>query len=582
MADFEATGVQVGTDGVTSSGDIAAAGKEITGGKLTATEAAVVAKLFEEATVAAATVLDVNSATGDDGNDGVAAPVASIDRAEELVPDGGLTIVRVSGAPVWTGGSQTPRRAYRGNVVLLGMDAPTVVDTGTVAAYTAGTGDKGRDQITPTWTAHPPADATDRSRFMVIEDDLGTSHMAKIVWEDGAGNYEIEPIGITVTGANPVSIVDMTTDLSPASAVFASPFQHQGSVLVIGCVVTSPGLNGLVGLSFAACQIVATAHDEAVKMGYNSSLGRVTADDSLGLLSPAVYCPTAYLTGSALDGLVNGQFYPGSHLLMPGGATAMLECISPASPGCGAVEGLVYEGGKIRVGNPDAVLEISQVRGADADSGVELMDGASCKLGLANVGAVVKGPGASIVQTGDVDCLSYLGEEGYHGAAGTGVKHSLTVTDASKAGGDDSYAIETRKGHVFTGIILGGNGWPAATAMPSVALRGKMRFCNLTLGTGADRGAGDLVDFDGCDAELDACSGDNPNAGGTGASLTGLGTRVSVANGFAITGNGTGTTTIGIGKKGHVALPAAGNIENDLPAGPTVGDEQLCVFEHRA
>jgi hypothetical protein len=365
--------------------------------------------------------------------------------------------------------------------------------------------------------------------------------------------------------------------------VIASPYQHQGTVVIVGGIVTSPGENGLVGIGFAACQIDGTAHDEAVKMGYNATIGRISTSDLIGELAPGAYCPTAYLVGSAVDAVVHGGFYPGNHLLMPGGATAILECIGPASPGCGVVEGLVYEGGHIRIGNPDAIPEIHQVRGADADSGLELMDGAHCKLGSADIGAIVQGPGSQIIQTGDVACLSYYGEDGEHLAAGTGVKYSLAVADAAKAGGSDTYCIETTKGHRSVGIIYGGNGWPAATAMPSVALRGKMRFCNLTLGTGADRGAGDLVDFDGCDAGLDACSGDNPNAGGTGASLTGLGARVSVENGFALTGNAGVTTTVGIGSKGHVALPAAGIIENDFAGGGALtGAEQFCIFEHRA
>lgn len=595
MVDFLADGVTVGADGVTSGGDIAAAGKDISGATATMTGAisgsdmtatglitgkqAAIEQMFAPAAQADALSLYVDGAAGDDGDDGtVGNPVLTMDRLAELVPNNGYCFVYVTGDPTWAGGGAFPYQGYQGHLRIFSVDAVTVIGAADViAAYGSGTGSYGRDQVTPTVLV--PNDATDRSRFLILTDDGAAQHIVRIQ-EVVGGLYETEAAGLTITGANAVSLVEMTSTLAPAAAVYASPMHHEGDVQIIGFNVTSPGENGLTGFGFAACVIDASAHVTALNLGYNATLGGITIDDTAGPLAPAAYCPSAALTGTNLEDLVNGVYIAGDHLTMAGGAS-LLRLISASAPGCGRVMGTVWEAGDIYVGNPEAFLLMTDFRGVLAASGLQVMDGAQVRMGDGQLGDLVQSADAQIALTGEITPTS-VNHEGGIKAAGTGGNESIGVEDAAKAGGSDTVAFRGGKLSKREGITITGNMWDAATAQELVQLDGVSENCRFTLGT-PDCGAGDMVSLLGGDHDFGACTGDNSNVGGTGLSINGLGTTLSVDNGFAITGNGGGTTTIGIGIKGHVALPGAGTVENDFTAAGAVGgNERLCVFEHRA
>lgn len=577
MADLVVTGLTVQTDGVTSSGPI-----ETTSGITTATGLSS-PRITDEVSDALHPVeLYVDAAAGDDANDGTAGnPVLTMDRLAALVPVNGYTNVYISGDPAWAGGGMFPYEGYRGHLQILAADALTVVGApDVVTAYVAAGGAYGQDQVTP--TALVPADATDRVRFLILQDDAGDDHLVKILAEN-TGVWETEPAGLTITGANPVTLIDLTQTLAPVAAVAASPYHHQGDVKLIGFNVTSPGADGLTGFGYSACVIDGTADVQSVNMGYNGCIGQLTIAPLLGAAAPGIHCPVGALTGSALDDLVHNDTMPGCHITMAGGAS-LLRLISASAPGAGTIRATVYEAGDLYVGNPEAHLTLLNVRGVLAASGLQVMDGGKVSVGNSQLGDVVQAHGTQIVLTHDVEFTS-IDHDGRLKAAGTGANISVSIEDPAKVAGSDTLAFLGRALSAREGITITGNMWDAATALPAVRLDGWSEACRFTMavGPGIDRGAGNLVELMGGYHDFGACTGDNANAGGTGLAILGLGTRFIADNGFAITGNAGGTTTIGIGSKGHVALPGAGTVENDFAGGGALtGAERLCVFEHRA
>lgn len=526
------------------------------------------------------TAIYVNAATGlDTQSGGVTDPVLTMDRAAEIVPPFGYCTIYVSGDPAWVGGGQFPYAGYKGHLTILPVDALTVVGAPDVlAGYVAGGGGYGQDQVTPTVLV--PADATDRDRFLLLTDDATDVHIVKIL-EEAGGVWLTEPAGLTITGANAVSLVTLTQTLAPANYVHASPLHHEGDVKIVGFNVTSPGADGLTGFGFAACVIDGTADVHALNMGYNAVLGGITIDPAMGGVAPGIHVPAATLVGSVFELIQHNAYFPGCHVSCAGGAS-MIRLISASSPGCGRVLGTVWEAGDFYLGNPEAEMLMDNSRGVLAASGIQVMDCAHLRVGNSQMGDLVTGADTKVLLTNDIGVTS-AEIEGVLKAAGVGGNESVIVNDAAKAGGSDTYGFVSGHHAELQGITISGNMWPAATALPAVVIRGWSQDLRLTLNLTLDRGAGDYVEVDGGYHYLGPCTGDNSNAGGTGMSLIGLGTRVSVQNGFAITGNAGGTTTVGIGSKGHVALPGAGTLENDFAAaGAPTAVEQLCIFEHRA
>jgi len=522
----------------------------------------------------------VDAAAGNDTNPGTpASPVLTMDRAMELVPPYGHCAIYVTGDPAWVGGGQVPYAGYRGHLTILPVDALTQVGAAdVVAAYAAGGGGFGQDQVTP--TALVPADATDRTRFLVITDDAGDDHIVKIL-EEAGGVWLTEPAALTVTGANDLLLMDLTQTLAPANYVTASPLHHEGDVKIVGFNVTSPGADGLTGIGFAACVIDASADVHALNMGYNAMLGGITIDPATGYVAPGTYVPPGSLVGSVFETIQQNNQMPGCHVTCAGGAS-FIRLISASSPGCGRIIGTVWEAGDVYVGNSEAQLVMDQARGVLAASGLQVMDGAHVRVGDSQMGDLITGADTEVVLASDIGVTS-AEIDGVLKAAGVGANESVIVNDATKAGGSDTYSFVSGHHAELQGITISGNMWPAATALPAVVIRGWSQDLRFTLNLTLDRGAGDYVEIDGGYHYLGPCTGDNSNVAGTGMSLIGLGTRVSVQNGFAITGNGGGTTTVGIGVKGHVALPGAGTLENDFAAaGALTATEQLCIFEHRA
>ena len=526
----------------------------------------------------------VDAAAGLDTNPGTAAaPVLTMDRAAEIVPPMGYCNIYVSGDPAWVGGGQFPYAGYRGHCQIIAVDALTGVGApDVVAAYGAGTGAYGRDQVTPTVLV--PADATDRVRFLVLTDDAGDDHIVKILGEVG-GVWQTEPAALTITGANAVVLYDLTQTLAPANYVIASPLHHEGDVKIIGFNVTSPGADGMTGFGFAACVIDATADVQALNMGYNATLGGITIAADLGTAAPGTYCPAASLVGSVFETIQQNNQMPGCHVTMAGGAS-LLRLISASSPGCGRIVGTIWEAGDIYVGNPEASVVFSQSRGVLAASGLQVMDGAQVRAGNTMFGDILTKDGTQIVLSDDIEATS-VDVDGELTAAGVGTHVSVVIIDAVKeAATSDTLGFVSGQHARLYCLTITGNYWDiAAVATPIVQLMGKSEDCRFTLpvGPGVDRGAGDLVEILGGDHVFGPCTGDNANVGGTGMSILGFNTSFSAQNGFAITGNGGGTTTVGIGSKGHVALPGAGTRENDFAAaGALTGVELMAMFDHRA
>lgn len=528
----------------------------------------------------------VNAATGVDANPGTAAlPVLTMDRAMELVPPYGFCSVYVTGDPAWAGGGAVPYEGYRGHLRVFATNAFTDAGGGadTVTAYVAAAGVYGEDTLTP--TALVPADATDRSRFVEITEDVGAggaTHLVRVL-EEITGVWQLEPRGLTVTGANAIALLEPTSTLAPVAAISASSLHNEGDVMLIGFNVTSPGADGITGLTFAACVLDATADVHAINQGPNTSFGGISTNAAIGAVAPAAYVPAAALVGSALEDLVAADAeLPGCHITMAGGAS-VLRMIASSAPGAGRIVGTVWEAGDIYVGNPESHLVMAQSRGPLAADGLQVMDGATVTMGLCQTGDIVQSDDAHIILTGAIGATS-VNHDGNIKAAGVGAAVDINIVDAVKlAATSDTYAFVGGPHSRRQGIVITGTMWAAATACPAVSLDGWSEDVDLVLPASQDHGAGDYAEIAGGYHYLGTCSGDNVNAGGTGMSLLGLGTRASVANGFSITGNGGGTTTVGVGSLGHIALPAGGAVANDFAAaGAITGVEQCCIIEHRA
>ena len=201
-------------------------------------------------------------------------------------------------------------------------------------------------------------------------------------------------------------------------------------------------------------------------------------------------------------------------------------------------------------------------------------------------GDILTSDGTQVILADDIECTSIV-YDGELSAAGVGTHISLECIDAAKVGaGSDTVGVISGPHSRTYCITFTGDYWPvAAVATPIIQLDGACENCRFTLpvGPGVDRGAWDLIEIRGDAHTFGPCTGDNANAGGTGLSILGFNTSLSVQNGFAITGNAGGTTTIGIGSKGHVALPGAGTRENDFAAaGALTGVELMAMFDHRA
>jgi len=527
--------------------------------------------------------LFVDDTAGLDTNDGtVGNPVLTMDRLAEIVPNSGYCNVYVTGDPVWTGAGAYPYAGYKGHLQIFSVDALTVVGApDVVAAYGAGTGTFGLDQVTPTVLV--PADATDRSRFLVLTDDAAAQHLVRIV-EEVSGVWQTESAGLTITGANAVSLVTLTSTLAPVNAVFASPTHHEGDVKIIGFNVTSPGINGMTGFGFAACVIDASAHVTALNLGYNATLGGITIEDDAGPLAPAAYCPSAALTGSNLEDLINRVMISGCHLTMAGGAS-LLRLISSSAPGCGRIMGgTVWEAGDVYVGNPEAFLLMDEFRGVLAASGLQQMDGSRIRMGDGQLGDLIQSAGCQIELTGEIRPTS-VDHDGLIKAAGTGANETVGVTDAVKFGAtSDTVCFIGGQHSKREGVTISGNMWDDAGGnIPAVRLEGDSEHCRFTLSLVFDRGTASAVELLNGKHDFGAFTGDNDNVGGSGLSILGVHTSLAVDNGFAITGNSGATTTIGIGSKGLVALPGAGTSENDFAAaGAITGVETMAMFIHRA
>jgi len=523
----------------------------------------------------------VNGDSGLDSNSGLLAtePLLTMEQAYKLVDPEGWTVIYVTGtgaSKLTPTGGCTPYEGYQGHLRIIGLDAWTEEDTGTVNTYTAAGGTKfSRDLLTPTWSAHVLA-ATDDQFWVEITDDTAVKHIRKVM-ERIVNDYDLEEdAGLTVTGANAIRLIKPATHIDFGGSAYTNAEAGKGDVMFVGCKVDAHGAdNSLFGFSFAACIVDAQAHDTALELGANSTF---TAYPGLAAgIADVTHVPAAMLAGSTLEGTTTvGTYLPGSYIEGKAGGSAEMQGQVPFAMGAGRMTNTVLENIKTFL-NHKVELTVIGCRGRDAVCGIESSDGATTWIKTSDMAVLDPTEDGGFRLTGDIQCMQVDGTGGgYMTSDGSTVR---TVTLA-RAAAHDSVCVVQAIGAAWKNVKFEG-GYDLltpGTPQPGFLFEGDIDGCEVDLASGINRGAGPLVQCAyGKQYWGTKFEGDNSNAGGHGLTIK-HGLRINVPN-AGLTGNSGGTTTLVCGSAGAVAFPGATTFLNDLVADPATTEECVVLYQ---